>query len=95
MRNSLSVYIKMGVKNVCLDVCLSNGMWRVNENPNPFTNLNEILHTHTHLSKEGFGAGLTPALSTHLGLGDLRLFKLKNTFLKTVHKTKYVQLAAN
>jgi len=36
-------------------------MWRVNGNPNPCTDLDEILHTHPHLSKEGFGLGLTPA----------------------------------
>jgi len=35
-------------------------MWRVDENPNPCTNLDEILHAHPHLSKEGFGASLTP-----------------------------------
>jgi len=28
-------------------------------NANPFTDLYEILHTHPHMSKEGFGAGLT------------------------------------
>jgi len=39
---------------------LSVGVWRVNENPNPCTNLNEILQEHPHLSKEGFGVGLTP-----------------------------------
>jgi len=27
------------------DVCLSIGMWRANGNPNPCTNLDEILHT--------------------------------------------------
>jgi len=32
-----------------------------NGNPNPFTNLDEISHAHPHLSKEGYGAGLTPA----------------------------------
>jgi len=36
-------------------------MWRVNGNPNPCTYLDEILYTHPRLSKEGFGAGLTPA----------------------------------
>jgi len=35
-------------------------MWRVNGNPNPYPNLDEIVHTHPHLSKEGFGTGLTP-----------------------------------
>jgi len=46
-------------------------MWRANGNPNPCTNLDEIFHTHPHLSKEGFGAGLTPAPSC-LGLGGLK-----------------------
>jgi len=41
-------------------------MWRVNGNPNPCTDLAEILHAYLHLSKEGFGACLTPAC---LGLG--------------------------
>jgi len=44
-------------------VCLSVGMWSANGNPNPYTDLDEILHAHPHLSKEGFGAGLTPAPS--------------------------------
>jgi len=48
----------MGVQKF---VCLSVGMWRANGNPNPCTDLDEILHTHLHLSKEGFGAILTPA----------------------------------
>jgi len=48
---------------VCLLV-----MWRTNGNPNTYTDLDEIFHTHLHLSKEGFGAGLTP-LFPHLGLG--------------------------
>jgi len=38
------------------NVCLSDGMWRVNRNPNPCTDLDEILHAHPHLSKEGFDA---------------------------------------
>jgi len=41
-------------------------MWRANGNPNPCTHLDEILHPH--LSKEGFGAVLSPAPSS-LGLG--------------------------
>jgi len=46
----------MGVQMfVCLLVC-----WRANGIPNPCTDLNEILHTHPHLFKEGFGPGLTP-----------------------------------
>jgi len=35
-------------------------MWRANGNPNPCTNLDEIFPAHPNLSKEGFGAGLTP-----------------------------------
>jgi len=38
------------------------------------------------LSKKGFKAGLTPL--PHLGLGGLKPFKLKDTLLKAVHKTK-------
>jgi len=38
-------------------------MWRAKENPNPCTDLDKILHTHPHLSKEGFGGVLTPATS--------------------------------
>jgi len=50
----------MGVQ---MFVCLSVGMWRAIGNPNPCTNLDEILHTHPHLSNEGFAPGLTPATS--------------------------------
>jgi len=35
-------------------------MWRAHGNPNPCTDLYEILHAHPRLSKEGFDAGLTP-----------------------------------
>jgi len=38
-------------------------MWRAYGNPNPCTDLDEILHAHPHLSKEGLSAGMTPALS--------------------------------
>jgi len=38
-------------------------MWRANGNLNPCTNLDEILHTHPHLPKEGFGVGFIPAPS--------------------------------
>jgi len=53
---------------------MSDGTWRANKNPNPCTKLDEILHTHPHLSKEGFGAGLTPAPCPlpHLGLEGLK-----------------------
>jgi len=51
-----SLYIKMGVK-------MFVGMWRANGNPKPCTDLDDFLHTHPNMSKEGFGAGLTPAPS--------------------------------
>jgi len=38
-------------------------MWRAYTNPNPYTDLDEILHAHPHLSKGSLGAGMTPALS--------------------------------
>jgi len=38
---------------------LSVGVWRANGNPNPCTDLDEIFLAHPHLSREGFGAGLT------------------------------------
>jgi len=41
---------------VCLLVC--GGLMEIQ------TNLDEILHKHPHLSKEGFGLGLTPAPSS-------------------------------
>jgi len=49
-------------------------MWRVNGNPNHRTDLDEILHTNPHLSKEGFGPGLTPtpSLPGHWGLETLK-----------------------
>jgi len=56
----------MGVQ---MFVCISLGMWRANRNPTPFTDLDNVLHPHPHLSKEGFGAVLTPAPLTPLGLG--------------------------
>jgi len=46
-------------------------MWRAKGNPNPYTDLDEILHAHPHLSKEGFGPGLTPPPHP-LGLGGLK-----------------------
>jgi len=44
-------------------VCQSVGMWRANGNPNPCTDHDEILHAYSHMPKEDFGAGLTPAPS--------------------------------
>jgi len=55
--------------DVQMFVCLFVGTWRVNGNPNPCTDLDEILQTHPHLSKEGFGAGLTSCPLPCLGLG--------------------------
>jgi len=52
------------VENGHTDVYLSVGMWRANGNPNPCTNLDEILHALPHLFKVGFGAGLTPTPTT-------------------------------
>jgi len=40
---------------------MSVGMWRGNGNPNPCTDLDEIFHAHPHLTKDGFGPGLTPS----------------------------------
>jgi len=50
----------MGVQ---MFVCLSLGIWRANGNPNPCIDLDEILHAHSYLSKEGFDAGLTTSPS--------------------------------
>jgi len=69
-------------------------MWRANRNPNPYTDLDEISHTQSHLSKKGFGAGLTPATSS-LALGGLKYLNLKDRFLKTIYKTKNVLLVDN
>jgi len=52
--NSIQNSIQFNITDVCLSVGIV-GMWRANGNPNPSTDLNEILHTHPHLSKEGFG----------------------------------------
>jgi len=53
-------------------VCLSVGMWRANGNPNPFIDLDGIFHTHPQMSKEGFGAGLTPPPLPYLSLRGLK-----------------------
>jgi len=68
MRKIIEIYI---YQNGLTDVCLSIGIWRANGNPNPCSNLDEIFQAHPHLSKEGFGAGLTTAPS-HVGLGGLK-----------------------
>jgi len=51
-------------------------MWRANGNPNPCTDLDEILHTYPHLPKEGFVAGLAP--SPAWAWGGFKPFKLKD-----------------
>jgi len=66
-------------------VCLSVGMCRVDGNPNPCTDLDEILHTHPHLSKKRF----EPHSLICLGL---KPHKMKGTFCL---QTKDVQLVAN
>jgi len=45
-------------------VSLSVDMWRANGSPNPCKDLNKFFPAHPHLSKEGFGAVLNPALHT-------------------------------
>jgi len=40
---------------------MSVGMWRSDGNPNPFTDLDKILHSHPCLFKKGFGPVLTSA----------------------------------
>jgi len=69
-------------------------MWRANGNPNPCIDLDKILHTHPHWSKEGFGASLTltPPPSGPWGPETL---KAEEHILKTVYKTKDVQQVAN
>jgi len=70
-----------------LFVCPSVGTWRANGNPNPCTDLDEILHTQPHLSKEDFGPGLTPVPSSPgpQGLENLKaeghIFKMLSRLL--------------
>jgi len=68
-------------------------MWRVNGKPNPCTDLDEILHAHPVQGR--FWCRFDPCSLPHLSLKGLKPLKLKNTFLKTVHKTKDVQQVAN
>jgi len=75
--------MKMDVQFVCLSV----GMWRVNGNPIPCTDLDEILHAHSHLSKEGFGTGLTPALSP-LGPGGPKILEAEGHIFKMLSRLK-------
>jgi len=56
-------------------------MWRAYGNPNLCTDLDEILHTHPHLSKEGFGLGLTTAPSPP-GSGGLETLKAEGHIFK-------------
>jgi len=58
------------------------------EIPNPCKDLDEILHTHPCLSKEGFGAVLQPWPPQSPRPGGLKRDKLEGTF--TFNKTKYV-----
>jgi len=62
-------------------VYLSLGMWRANGNANPCTDLDEIFPAHPHLSKEGFGAGLTPTPSLP-GPGGLETLKAEGHIFK-------------
>jgi len=66
-------------------VCLSVGMWSANGNPNPCTDLDEILHTHPHLLKEGLGLGLTTAPSPP-GPGGLETLKAEGHIFKMLSR---------
>jgi len=67
---------------------MSVGMWRANGSPNPCTDVDEVLNAHPHLSKVGFGAGLTSTPPTSGPAGGPET-------LKAVYKTKDVQQVAN
>jgi len=56
-------------------------MWRANGNPNPCTDLDEILHAHPHLPKEGFGGHLNPTAPSPGARGPKTL-KLNDTLLR-------------
>jgi len=60
-------------------------MWRANGNLNPCTDLDEILHTHPNLAKEGFGPGLTPAPSP-LGPRGLETLKAEGHTFKMLRR---------
>jgi len=60
-------------------------MWRANGNPNPCTNLDEILHAHLHLSKEGFGVSLTPTPPLP-GPGELETLKTEGHIIKMLSR---------
>jgi len=55
-------------------------MWKANGNPNLYTDIDEILHVHPHLSKKGFGAGLTP------GPGGLETLKAEGHIFKMLSR---------
>jgi len=66
----------------------------VEGNPNPCTDLGEILHPHFHLSREGFGAGLTSAASS-LGLGGPKILKVERHIFENCLQKKDVWLVEN
>jgi len=68
-------------------------MWRANGNPNPCNDLDEIFHAHPHLSKEGFGAGLTPAHSA-LGFRGPKTLKAEGHILKMLSRLQINQGSA-
>jgi len=74
-------------------------MWRANGNPTPCTDLDEIFHTHPHLSKEGFGPGLTPAPSPPgpwgLKPAEVHIFKMLSRLQINPGSTRIPQLVVN
>jgi len=68
-------------------VCPSVGMWGANGNPNPCTDLDEILHTHHHLFKKGFGLGLITASLTP-GPGWLETLKTEGHIFKMLSRLR-------
>jgi len=77
-----SIYIKMGVQ---MFVCLSVGMWRANGNPNPCTDLGEILHAHPHLSQGRFWYRFDPRPSP-LGPGGPKTLKAEGHIFKVLSR---------
>jgi len=78
----------MGVQ---MSVCPPVGMWRANGNPNPYTDLDEIF---THIPKKVL-VQVWPQLHPPEPGGGLKHKNMKETFLKTVSKSKDVQQVAN
>jgi len=69
-------------------------MWRANGNQNPCTDLDKIVHTHSHLSKEGLGAVST--LAPHLpGPGRPETLIAEEHIFEAVYKTKPVKQVSN